>query len=320
MNEIRKDYVLDRWLVVTKNRAKRPRDFIKEKPERKEKVCPFCPGNEHMTPPETYRVGDAKKWVIRCFENKFPALTKRARWGLKPAPWKHSPAFGFHEVIVETEKHGRDFSDLPAKHMTDIVNTYFNRIRTHSGLKGVKYVLVFKNEGGEAGASIQHSHTQLTALPFVPPLVREEEGKSKEIYEKKGSRCVYCSVLEKEMKSERRVYENENFAIFTPYASIYPFETWVLPKRHLCLELTSEERRDFGEALKVNVEALNKALGARVPYNFYLHYSPKGSKYYHMHLELCPRLITWAGFELGGSMIMNSMPPEEAADTLRREI
>lgn len=306
MNEIRKDYFLDRWTIIAANRAKRP-DKFKRKPDKQKKgICFFCPGNEGMTPPEICRVEGKNGWIIRVFPNKFPATTK----GKGKKGKDLIPAYGEHEIIVETPKHKGNMHDLDEDHLFKVFEVYEERIKVLQKDKKIKYVSVFKNRGKTAGASLPHTHTQIIGLPFVPTLVKEESVSGK---------CPYCKIVKKEEKGPRKILSDGNVVAFTPYASRFPFEAWIFPKRHVRTfsELNPEEKLSFVKALKEVLTKLDHGLDF-APYNFYLHYSPKG-KDLHFHLELCPKMSILAGFELSSGMYINTMSPENAAKFYRSE-
>jgi len=294
MNELRKDYILDRWVIIAKGRGKRPQHFVQKPRKVKEKVCFFCPGNEDSTPPEIARVEEKGKWIIRNFPNKFPAT----KW---------------HEIIVETPNHDECLGDIGVEHIAKVLRMYSERQRAIEKSSRVKYVSIFKNSGEMGGASLPHSHTQLIGLTMIPPLVKDEVRASK-------GDCSFCEVWKEEVKSSRLVYEDEYTAVFAPFASRFPFEAWMMPKRHIGSldEMDKKEMVSFAGALKKVLSALNSSLNYP-PYNFVLHHAPEG-KDLHFHLELLPRLSRFAGFEFGTGIVINTMPPELAAEHYRGKI
>ncbi|MBM3309303.1 MAG: galactose-1-phosphate uridylyltransferase [Candidatus Altiarchaeales archaeon] len=311
MNELRKDYLLDRWVIIASERAKRPTDFVVKKEEYPVGACYFCPGNENTTPPEIGRIEKDGRWTVRWFPNKYPATTEKNKSASKGLLASAS-AYGRHEIIVETPLHNQDFEELPLGDMQEVLEVCANRIKQLNQNKGIKYVLVFKNRGREAGASLAHSHFQVIALSKIPSLVEKEVQASRK-YWKKTKRCILCDTLKKELKSERKVYKDKNTGVFAPYASRFPFEAWVMPKRHVknLDELKPEEKKSFTLAVKKTLLSLDKMLN-KPPYNFYFHVSPKKGDL-HMHLEICPKLSIQAGFEFGSDMYINVVPPEDAA-------
>jgi len=330
MPELRKDPIVGRWVIIATDRTKRPHDYgARAEPRRG--LCPFCPGQESLTPPEllAHRPADgpgarpnAPGWRLRVFPNKFPALRvegdlDRAGDGI----YDRMNGIGAHEVLVETPEHGKRFSDLSVGDITGVLEAYRERMNDLSRDGRLKYVMVFKNHGASAGASLDHPHSQLIALPVVPKVVSEEMKGARKYWRLK-ERCVFCDIGRQELKErERLVYENAAFIVFEPYAPMFPFETWILPRTHRArFEHTSKE--DFvhlANALKTTLAKLNVALDDP-PYNFILHTTPFGEgdlQHYHWHLEIMPTLSQVAGFEWGSGFYINPTPPEDAAKFLR---
>jgi UDPglucose--hexose-1-phosphate uridylyltransferase len=305
MNELRKDCLLDRWVIIAGNRGKRPVDFIQKECETKEGVCVFCPGNEHLTPKEILSILGPHGWTVRAFENMYPATSL-----------EFPQAFGRHEVIVEMNQHNKNLQDLPPGAIREVIDMYCSRIDDISKIDGIAYVLIFKNHGEAAGTSIAHEHSQLIALSQIPTLVENELAAYKK-YHHKTKKCIFCDIAEMEMNSERKIFENDKFFCFAPFASRFPFEAWLLPKRHAgnITDLTDEEKNSLADALKTILGALSKLL-RNPPYNYYLHIAPPREDF-HFHIEICPRVTKLAGFELGSDIIINTMPPEKAAAELK---
>ena len=203
MIEIRKDYLLDRWVIIAEARAKRPKEFKKEEELEPQKMCFFCPGNEHATPPEIGRIEEKGAWKIRWFANKFPAVKPEGKVAVYTHDFmKEMPGYGYHEVIVETNHPEKQLWDLPEQHIKKVFQVYAQRMEELSKRQHVKYVMVFKNHGREAGTSIIHSHTQLATLPIIPTLIKEELHAIKE-YEKVHHVCPFCRIIEKEKERPR---------------------------------------------------------------------------------------------------------------------
>jgi len=267
-----------------------------------------------QTPPEIMRVPDGKGgWKIRVFPNKFAAAEMSGDFNVKTDNkfYTFSDGYGKHEVIVETADHDRQLSDLGDEEIKEVLKVYSQRIREVSSIEGIKYVSVFKNHGKDAGTSIVHSHTQLIALNIIPPLVQEELDAIK----KHGS-CPYCEIIENEKKSDRRCFENGNFAAFCPYASRFHYEIWVFPKKHI-KSITLMDDNMLADLAEIMKKILVKLKEANAPYNYALHYHDDDA--YHFHIEVLPRLATWAGFEYSTDMAINSVAPEDAAKFYRGE-
>jgi len=311
--ELRKDYILDRWVIIASERKKRPREFKKTK-SKKEEICYFCPGNENLTPKETGRIEKNNKWIIRWFPNKFPAVDLKGNPEIRCANeyFTYSDAFGIHEVIVETPNHNKQLADLTEEHIKKVLKVYAKRIKELSKTAGTKYVLIFKNEGMEAGTSLIHSHTQLMTYNKIPVLVEDEVNASKTY-----RTCPYCEIISIEKNSYRRVFENDNFVSFTPYASRFNYEIWIFPKEHI-RSITEMDETKLGDLASMLKKILLKLKEINLSYNFFLHYAPD-EKDLHFHIEVCPRLAVWAGFELATNATINSVSPEDAAKFYRGE-
>ncbi|MFH0862449.1 MAG: DUF4931 domain-containing protein [Candidatus Altiarchaeota archaeon] len=312
-NELRRDYFLDRQVIIAVGRGKRPTDFKHACANESDTKagCFFCPGSESSTPPEIMRVGEGGKWAIRVFPNKFPAVTVEEGGSDE----QMMPAYGRHEIVVETPDHDRTVADLSPEEISKVIGIYSQRVQDMLRDPRVKYALVFKNHGRIAGASLAHSHTQIVSLPVVPKLVREEAKAAGEYSQKHGS-CPICDAMKNEMNGPRRIWDDEYACAFAPYASRSPLEAWVMPKRHIrsLKELTDQECLSFAKGMKTILSRLKSLEDA--PYNMYFHLSPEGGDL-HLHLEVLPRLSIFAGFELGSDVIINTMTPEAASEFYR---
>lgn len=310
MPELRKDYILDEWVIIATERGKRPHDFKVIKKQVKEKVCYFCPGNEEFTPNEIYRIEKNKKWYMRVFSNKFPAVKSEGNFKIQTDNkfYTFSNAFGYHEIVVETPLKTKQIWDLSEEDLKLLFNVYTLRTNELSNKEGINYVEIFKNHGAEAGTSVIHSHSQIIAYNKVPERI-EKEAKFSNI-----NSCAYCEIIQKEKNSERRCFENDSFVAFTPYASRFPFEIWIFPKQHFKY-LNECNYNDLAKIFKQVLKGL-KELNAS--FNYIIHSSPTDIDNLHFHIEFLPRLTTWAGFEYSGTII-NPMPPENAARFYRGE-
>ncbi len=309
MGELRKDYILDRLVIISTGRGKRPKQF--KKLETVEvKVDFFAPGKESTTPPEIGRIGTKKKWKMRWFENKFAALKPEGQADIRTdnTYFTFSGNYGYHEVVVETPRLDRQLSDLAVKDIKQVLEVYQHRIEDLGNKPNIKYVRVFKNHGLKAGTSIVHSHSQILAVNHVPEEVMDEI-KACERFD----HCPYCDIINIEKQSDRRCFENDDFVAFAPYASRFNYEVWIFPKQHIRTLGDVENLSSLAEIMKKVLKKLKK-LGA--DYNYYLHYAPEG-KDLHFHIEVVPRIATWAGFELGSGIVINSVSPEDAAEFYR---
>lgn len=338
MPELRKDPVTRRWVIVATERAKRPNELsprnpvtVPDMPDRDPK-CPFCEGNEGMTPPEVsaYRHAGTNKdgpgWWVRVIPNKYSAVDPsipHTREGL--GMYDMASGFGVHEVIIESPKHNLSWATMSEKEFEEMFWAYRDRLITLMRNPDLRYVLVFKNYGADAGASQPHPHTQLIGLPVVPKRVLEEiEGA--EDYFKYKERCPWCDIIKQErVDGERVIYENEMFIALAPFASHLPFQIMVLPKTHKPL-FESIEKLEIMELAKVFRRvfwSLSQILGDP-PFNCVLHTLPPTSlgdgRHNHWHFEIVPRLTKLAGFEWGSGFYINITRPEECAKVLREKI
>jgi UDPglucose--hexose-1-phosphate uridylyltransferase len=339
-NELRKDYLIDRWVVIAKERARRPTDFARGKTEpAKDAVCPLCPGNEHMTPPATLVYHEengeirkskehnghrSKNWLVRCIPNMFPAFTppKDPADANQTKNSNLTNAIGHHEVLVESPNHEDQPSNAPLHQLVHVVNAYKDRLCAIAKEPYVRYVQVFRNYGLEAGASLSHPHSQIVATPFVPSIVAQEQAASERYYKEHGA-CVFCDFIKRESQTSRLVFDDGCFAVLAPFASVNPMEFWVLPKRHIpnILSLTADETVAFARTVKTTLSAL-KDLVNDPPYNYGIHIAldKEAQDHYHWHLEVYPSLAIWAGFEKSTGVYINTVTPETAAAELRKAI
>jgi UDPglucose--hexose-1-phosphate uridylyltransferase len=328
MPELRKDPIMGRWVIISTERARRPSDFTHSREGRKKSACAFCGGHENETPPEVlaYRSNGAPPnsggWSVRVVPNKFPALRIEGELGRRgEGIFDLMNGIGAHEVIIETPDHSADLAELGEQQIEDVLWSYHDRVHDLKRDRRFRYILIFKNHGAEAGASLEHTHSQLIALPIIPLNVAEELSGAREYYRHK-ERCVFCDLIRQELEDPVRVVaQNDEFIIVCPFAPRFPLETWILPKAHgEAFELiTKHEYRNLARALRDTLRRLNKALDYP-PYNFVIHSSPAGEPddgYYHWHIEIMPKLTKVAGFEWGTGFYINPVPPEDAARHLR---
>jgi UDPglucose--hexose-1-phosphate uridylyltransferase len=315
-------------VIIATDRAKRPSDFVRESPKQSSAFCPFCFGNEAKTPPEilAYRsdgsAPNTSGWTVRVVPNKFPALGIEGDLGRKgEGLFDKMNGIGAHEVIIESPDHNSTLASLPEKRVEDVVWAFRDRVIDLKKDRRFRYVLIFKNHGEAAGASLEHPHTQLIALPIVPKRVQEEVDGSRQYYSIK-ERCIFCDMIRQELDSKIRVVdENNDFVTIEPYAPRFPFETWILPKSHESHfeNCQTQLYQNLALALKTLVARMEKVLESPA-YNLVIHTSPMleaSNDYYHWHVELMPRLTRVAGFEWGTGFYINPTPPEEAAKFLR---
>ncbi|PIQ89371.1 MAG: galactose-1-phosphate uridylyltransferase [Candidatus Omnitrophica bacterium CG11_big_fil_rev_8_21_14_0_20_42_13] len=329
MAQLRRDPIGGRWVIVNTEHPMLPDDFIKEEHKFKPMSCPFCPGNEHMTPPEVDVIRDENTmpnspgWHIRAVPNKFPALIiegdlDRRGFGI----YDMSHGVGAHEVIAQSPQHDKEITDLEDGEVMNMLSMYCRRSIDLANDKRFKYIMIFKNYGPSAGASLEHPHTQLIALPMIPKNVLEELKGACSYFHYKD-RCIFCDILRQEINDKDRIIvENKYFVALCPYVSRFPFEVWIMPKKHngyFC-HATHEELPEMAGILK-NVLARVKAVLSNPAYNYIIHTTPVNTpdmeEGYHWHIEIMPKLTRIAGFEWGTGFYMVSTPPEIAARYLR---
>jgi UDPglucose--hexose-1-phosphate uridylyltransferase len=314
--ELRKDYILDRYVIISSGRGKRPFEFKKECSENNDdpSKCFFCPGHEDQTPPEIGRIPSGDNWQLRWFPNKFAVVTKEGDPSIRTDNkfFTFASGYGFHEVIVETNDHSKQLADLEIEQIKMLLGIYIERINNLSKKENIEYVSIFKNHGREAGTSLVHSHSQIIAYNKLPNLIKDKVQAVKNY-----SSCPYCEIINIEKDSDRRCFENNNFVAFSPYASRFHFEIWIFPKDHIknITDMTDPQIWELAEILK---KALSRLKELNISYNMALFYSPHGEDL-HFHIEITPRQAIWAGFELLTEDIINSMSPEDSARFYRGE-
>jgi UDPglucose--hexose-1-phosphate uridylyltransferase len=311
-------------VIISTERGKRPMDFKQEKRPAKGGFCPFCEGNEDKTPPEVlaYRdpktVPDTPGWKVRVVPNKFAALQIEGDLDKRGVGlYDMMRGVGAHEVLIESPDHDLQMGDLPEKHIESIFWALRDRSIDLNKDSRFKYILIFKNRGEEAGASLEHSHIQLIATPIIPKRAMEELDGAKFHYQLK-ERCIFCDILLQEMEDKKRIiYMNDHYIAIAPFAARFPYETWILPLEHIAsFERTNTKTFSaLANIVKTVLQRMDNVLDSP-PFNFIIHTAPcktPGLEYYHWHLELMPKLTRVAGFEWGSGFYINPTPPEDAA-------
>jgi len=331
MSEFRLDIVSDRWVIVAPERAARPTDFPVEKRRARDGFCPFCEGNEDKTPPELFAFRepgtepDMPGWRVRVVPNRFPAVRPDV-----PAASREEGLFrsiagaGIHEVIIETPRHALSTNEMDAAGLAEALLACRLRMAAAAANdRRLAYAALFKNAGAAAGASLGHMHSQLIASPVVPHAVLTEiEGVRR--YRAEEDMCVFCKTAEEEGRiGDRVVAESNLFLAVAPYASRFPFETWILPRRHAARfeEEDDETLGDLAQVMYTVLGRLDTVLGLPA-YNTVLHTAPfamRDPDDYHWHIEIIPRMTGVAGYEWGTGVHINPVPPESAAEALRGE-
>jgi UDPglucose--hexose-1-phosphate uridylyltransferase len=328
MPQLRRDPITGRWIIINVDSPKVPGDFEVEDHTRKGETCPFCPHNEKMTPPEVVAYGNKKRkpdtagWSVRVVPNKYPALEKcngldKAGVGI----FDRMNGMGCHEVIIETPDHNKEMPEYTDSEMGEVIAIYKERMLDLQKEKRCRYILVFKNYGLSAGASLEHTHSQLIAMPVIPKRVLGEITGAKQYFGFKD-RCVFCDMIRQETeKKELTVAENKDFVSCSPFVPRFAYEMWILPKNHKSdfATITSAQIKNLAKIMKETLLRLRMTLHDP-SYNFMIHTSPCNElemDYYHWHIEIIPKLTRVAGFEWGTGFYINPTPPEVASKTLR---
>lgn len=329
-SQLRHDLVTGDWVVIATGRGKRPLDFKEKKDKKKEELqkdfknCLFCDpiasGQEEDVLIYTTGEGD---WTLRVFPNKFPAFSRPNGGRInhkEEGPYFWMDGVGYHEVIV-TRDHFKHIGLMDPIWVAEILDAYQTRYLDLMNKKSVRYIEIFHNHGKKAGASISHPHSQLVAVPVISPYIQLELDGTERYYQS-NKKCVFCNMLEWELSNGKRVvFENDDFAVITPFASRAAFETWVIPKKHSPYfeRISDDQKMTGGEALHEAIRRTTKILG-EPDFNFYFHTAPCDGKdypHYHWHIEVLPKTSTWAGFELSTGIEISAIEPEESAKYLR---
>ena len=326
--ELRKDPILGRWVIIAGERGQRPNPFRRYTTAVPESdPCPFCPGHESMTPKEVLLYhgageSDGRPWSVRVVPNLYPALRIEGMHDKRgEGLYDMMRGIGAHEIVIETPRHDEDPASYPREQMIEVIRAYRERMIDLLRDSRFQSVLVFKNHGPAAGASLQHAHSQIIALPVVPARIEMELLGTGRYYDFRG-RCIYCDILQQELSDARRlVAQNADFVAYAPFASRFPFEVAILPRRHepFFQSLTPELSAGLAEIL-IDVLRRYKLVLRDPPFNYVIHTAPPhypSPDRYHWQVEVLPKLTETAGFEWGSGFFINPTPPEEAARALR---
>jgi len=301
-SEIRKAFLLNKYVIITPGRAKRPRDIKEQTVIKRTGSCPFCVDNVDKKN-ILDKIKRHDKWRVMSIRNIFPAVT-----------YDNEKAYGTQEVIIESPHHAKELAELEEKDIELVLRMYARRTKEISKNEKIDYILCFKNQGSKAGASIVHAHSQVFATHILPPDIHEELGLA-QAYEVKHGICPYCDMVKREMKTERKIFEDRHVVAFTPYASEYHYEVWIFTKRHLdnITKLNNDEFKSFSKVYK---KILMKLQSIDMSFNCFLH-QVISDRSQHFYMKIQPRDSVWAGVELGSGLVINSIPPEEAAKFYR---
>ncbi len=319
MPQLRQDPTTKEWVIIASERSRRPHDFIKQTsasarvPYKED--CPFCQGNEHLTPHETlaYRkngLADQAGWWVRVIPNKFPALSPEGSVVREDKGFfRLMDGVGVHEVVIESPFHDRILPLMEDNQVEEILLAYRERYLAVREDARIKLIIIFKNHGEAAGTSLDHAHSQLVGTAVVPSTIRKKLEEATRYYDDHG-RCVYCDLIQEELASgERIVMDTERFVVLQPFASRFPFESWIIPKTHQASFglISIDDSKIFAKILKTTLLKLHYKLNDP-DYNYIFHTAPikdEQDDYYHWHLQIIPRLTTLAGFEMGSGIYIS---------------
>ena len=327
VSEFRQNILTKEWVIVAPERSKRPEEFARGSQARlplpeHSSSCPFCSGNENMTPAPVYQIPESGDWQLRVVPNKYAALqsnadTKRYREG----KYLKVGGYGIAEVIIESRRHNVTIATMEHDEVVPIARAYRERYRKISQLSDINLITIFRNHGERAGTSLEHPHSQIIATPIVPRHVREPVFQARMAFDSYGT-CIFCDIIAEEIRlRERVICENARFIAFSPYASKSPFECRIMPKLHHCAlgDMDDGEIVDFAEILHILLKKMYVGL-ENPDYNFIIRSAPTddiNAKHYHWYVVIIPKVTTPAGFEIGSGIYINVMPPEAAAQFLR---
>lgn len=328
MPQFRRDPLSDHWVILAPNRSERPEQWGINDERKPSFRCPFCRGNEADTPSPLAALSAAGEscsdadWQVRVIPNKYPAVRQDAPQPPDTRPFFDAkPGYGIHEVIIETPDHEDRFTNLEDRQISLVFQAYRQRLLACAEQSGLAYAQIFKNSGAAAGASLEHAHSQLIATPVVPTQVQRELDIALGYYEE-NHRCVFCDMLIEELSEGSRILlETDRFVAFCPFASQFPYETWIIPREHHSKFEDTEDIAISELARLVRSVLLRVEATLQDPaFNYLIHTSPLRSRpltHYHWHLELFPRVNKTAGFEWGSGDYINTVAPEQAARALR---
>lgn len=333
MSELRQNRVTGEWVIIASERAQRPEDFHRDvdkpKPVEHNPACPFCTGNEHLTPPESIADRDAgtapdsEGWRVRVVPNKFPALNPdvEADWFEEAQFFNGVQGFGVHDVIIDHTRHDKTIATMSKEDVVRAFMVYRARYQQLERDERILLINLFRNNGAKAGASLEHPHSQLIATPVIPTRIQLRLNMAKEYYDIHG-RCLICDTIESTVKvRERVVLETDRFVVFEPFASQTPFETWVIPKNHYASfgDTSDEDIRELAHVMRDIMYRIYTGLGDP-DYNYLIQANPSRTRYrekYHWYVQILPRIVQSVGFELSSGIYICTAKPEETADFLR---
>ena len=328
MGDLRKDYVLDRFVVLPEVSRDTSNGNTTE-----ESTCPYCPGNEFMTEPALLalvvkegmlqRLSDSEdstieEWSVRVFQSKNPVVVIGSAPSYSDKPLYSEPAYGYHQIVVASPDHKRSLSEISVEQWGNVLVVIQDRVRWLYTQKSVTYVAIYVNSGSSAGAQVKHPHLNIVTFSTIPPFIDMEAEGSHRFMNENGT-CPACSVIGVESSGPRQILATDSFLALCPWAPTYPYEFWIYPKRHVTSfsKITQKEINDLALMMRATLGGMSKALDDP-PFNLAFHLSPekKNSRLIHWHIEVYPQLHRWSGLERGFGVFVNEVKPEKSAEIL----
>ena len=329
MGDLRKDYVLDKFVVLPEATYAAADDDISSD----HATCPYCPGNESMTEPAILalvvkdgmlqRLSDSEDstiddWSVRVFQSKKPVVVTGSATAYSDKPLYSEPAYGYHQIVVASPDHKLSLSQISVEQWGNVLVVIQDRVRWLYTQKSVTYVSIYVNSGVGAGAQVMHPHLNIVTFSTIPPIIDMEAEGSHRFMNENGN-CPSCSIIGVESSGPRQVLATDSFLAFCPWAPTYPYEFWIYPKRHITSfsKITQKEINDLALMLRATLGGMSKGLGDP-PFNLAFHLSPekKNSRLIHWHIEVYPQVNTWSGLERGFGVFINNVRPEKSAEIL----
>lgn len=326
MGNLRKDYVLEKFVILPYQMNNFPGAGIQS-------GCPFCPGNELMTERATLalvakdgilkRLSDTEEspieeWCVRVFQSSNPSVTTLETVDYTDKPHYSEPAYGYHQIVVASPDHNANLSSISIEQWTNVLLVIQDRVRWLYTQKGVTYVSIYVNDGTAAGAALSHPHLNLLTLSTIPPVIEIEAEAAHKFMNENGN-CPACLTLGVESEGPRQILSTDTYLAFCPWASTYPYEFWIYPKKHMTTfsKISQKEISGLAMILRATLGGLSRALN-NVSFNLVFHLSPekKNSRQIHWHIEVYPQLHTWSGLERGYGVYVNRIGPEKGAEIL----
>ncbi len=323
MGDLRKDYVIDKFVIVSQNNHS----------DNDSKKCPYCPGNESMTNQSSLslvakdgmlqRLQDTddhyvENWSVRVFESKNPVVVTTPENSYSDRPLYSEPAYGYHYVVVASEKHKDSLASIPVEQWSNVIVVIQDRLRWLYTQRGVTYVSIYVNHGKDAGSPVIHPHINVVTFSTIPPVIEQEAEAAHKILNEKGI-CPMCQTVSTEMGGPRQILQTEGFLAFCPWAPSYPYEFWIYPKKHITSfsKITQKEINDLSLILRATLGGLANTM-KNTAYNMVFHLSPekKNNQQIHWHIEVYPQSDSWSGLERGYGVFLNKTSPEKAAEEL----